>query len=164
MITRQDQIEQSAFDFVKAGLEALNYSSTIVEVREAFPTPDERSTELTKTRVSMGFNFDNGGQNIELGSNLTQRLHTIEIWVFGVAAGVGRNVANVIRTLFEDNNYLLPLKDIGNSGDVIDHLVIPEYRSLIVQRQVNPDPSPWDHFVWTCTLQVEDIFYPALVN
>jgi hypothetical protein len=164
VITREDAVEQSVFDYVKAGLTVLNYVPNVVTLREAFPTPTERSSQLTKTIVALGFNFDDGGKQIELGSDLTEYVHTVETWVFGVSAQVGRNVANVIRGLLNSGDGLIPLKDIGAEGQpVIDQLVLRDERGAMVSRQVNADPRPWDMFVWTITVRVEDVYNPSVV-
>lgn len=167
MITREDQVEQSVTDYVRAGLVANGYDADKVEVRDSFPSPDERGKELTKTTVAVGFNFDDGGRHIELGSDLTVRVYTIEFWTFGIDQGYGRNVANVIRAILEIGNYLIPLKDIGVEGQpVIDQLVIQDERGISVTRQLARDPRPWDRYVWTTILKVEDTYFPtqALVS
>lgn len=165
MITREDQIEQSVQNFVKAALTTNGYDSTVVTVRDAFPTDDERATEMTKTQVALGFNFDDGGKSMELGSDLTLRVYTIEFWVFGLTSRLGRNVANVIKAVLEDSGYLIPLQDVGVSGHpVIDQLVISENRGITVARQINHNPRPWDLNVWTTIVKVEDTYFPSLVN
>ena len=164
MITREDAVEQSTFDFVKQELTTLNYLPGVVTLRESFPTPTERATALAKTVVALGFNFDDGGKQIELGSDLTQFIHTVEIWVFGINTGVGRNVANVIRGILNGGDGLIPLKDIGTDGQpVVDQLVLVDERGAVVARQVNADPRPWDMYVWTVTVRVEDTYNPSLV-
>jgi hypothetical protein len=162
MVTREDQVEQSVQDYVKAGLIDNGYGIDKVKVRDAFPSADERATELTMTTVAIGFNFDDGGRHIELGSDLTQRLYTIEFWTFGISPVYGRNVANVIRAILESGDYLIPLKAIEQSGQpVIDQLIIPDDRGISVTRQIARDPRTWDRFVWTTILKVEDIYFPT---
>lgn len=160
MVTREDKIEQSVTDFARAGLESRDYSS-FVDVREAFPTPDERASELTKTQVALGFNFDDGGKLIELGSDLTERTYTIEIWVFGTTRGRARNVAHVVKAIIEEEGGV-PLKDIAVEGaPVIDKLMLPESRAITVTRQIANDPRPWDMFVYTTTVRLTDYYYPS---
>jgi hypothetical protein len=165
MITREDQIEQSVQNFVKAGLIAAGYGTDLVKVRDAFPTLEERATPMDVTNVAVGFNFDDGGRSIELGSDLKLRVYTVEFWTFGMTPQLGRNVANVIKTILEDNGYLVPLQDVGTAGHpVIDQLVIPDDRGITVARQINNDPRPWDMNVWTTIVKLEDTYYPSLVN
>jgi hypothetical protein len=147
---------------VRAGLVARGYDSSRVLMRDAFPTLEERATELNVTTVAAGFNFDDGGTQIELGSDLTERAYTIEFWTFGVSQEYGRNVANLVRAIVEDNDGHIPLKDIGVVGQPeIGALVLDQVR---VVRQVNRDPRPWDMFVFTTRVEVTDTYYPALVD
>jgi hypothetical protein len=83
VITREQMVAQSAQDFIAESLVAAGYGPTVVKVREAFPTIEERMTPLTVTQVALGFNFDDGGKKVELGSDLTLRVYNIEFWVFG---------------------------------------------------------------------------------
>lgn len=159
MITREDKIEQSIQDYIRENLAALDYDDTLVAIRDAFPTLDERATELTITTVAVSINFDDGGTLMEIGSDLTLRVYTVEAWVFGVDQTTGKNVANVIKHVMESNYGLIPLKDIGEPGQpVIDQLVVDE---AAVNRQMADDPAPWDEFVWSMTARVEDTYYPS---
>lgn len=162
MITREDQVEQSVSDFVRAGLVAAGYDEAQVILRDSFPGADERAKPLEKTTVAIGFNFDDGGRHIELGSDLTLRVYTIEFWTFGVTATFGRNVANVIRAVIEQGDYLIPLLAIEQvAKPVIDQLVIQDERGVSVTRQIASDPRLWDRFVWTTTVKVEDTYMPT---
>lgn len=164
MITREDMIEQSIEDFVKEGLVLNGYTDDKVHVRDAFPSPDERSQPLVQTEVAIGFNFDDGGVNIELGSDLKLRKYTIEFWTFGLTQQQGRNVATVIRTLLEDEG-AVDLKDIGTTGrPVIDRLLLQDSPGISVTRQIAAQPRPWDRNVFTTTCRIEDTYYPSLVN
>lgn len=165
MITREQQVAQSVQDFVREALVAAGYGPSLVKIRDAFPTLEERSQPLTVTTVALGFNFDDGGRKIELGSDLTLRSYTITFWTFGLTGEQGENVATTIRAILEDSGYLIPLKDIGTAGQpVIDQLEIPDDRGIQVTRQAAVDPRPWDTYVWTTIVKVEDTYYPSLVN
>lgn len=162
MITREDQVEQSTQDFVKDGLTTLNYFPDVVDVRDSFPSADERSKELTKTTVAVGFNFDDGGRHVELGSDLTLRIYTIEFWVFGISQNQGRNIANVVRGILEQGGYLIPLKAIElPDRPVFDQLIVSDERGIAVTRQLARDPRTWDRFVWTTTVKIEDTYMPS---
>lgn len=164
MITREDEIEQSVEDFVKDKLIENGYGLDKVKVRDAFPTVDERATEMTQTVVALGFNFDDGGRKIELGSDLTMRTYFIEFWTFGRTPGQGRNVANAIRAFLEEAG-MVPLKDIGVEGHpVIDQILVSDDRGITVQKQINPDPRPWDKNVYTTKVKMEDTYSPSLTN
>lgn len=161
MITREDLVEQSVQDYVRVGLEHLNYSPEIVNIREAFPSAEERAAEMTKSQLAIGFNFDDGGRLMELGSDLTERQYTIEFWTFGLTRTQGRNIAHVVRGILEAQG-TIPLVDVGdNARPVIDRLLLPERRAVTVTRQVASNPRPWDMFVWTTKLIVNDQYSPS---
>lgn len=163
-ITREDQIEQSIYDHLESSLRAKGYPEKLVKLREAFPTYNERSTPLTVTTIAIGFNFDDGGRQAEVGSDLLQRIYTIEFWVFGTTPTLGRNVAHMVRAIFEES-YLVPIKDIGVAGQpVIDQLPLLDERGVQVERQIATEPRAWDSNVWTATTKWEDYYSPALVE
>lgn len=154
-------IEQSVQEYVKTELIAHDYDETVVQVRDAFPTLDERATEMTVSQLAVGFNFDNGGRAIELGSDLTLFTHTIELWVFGMDADTGRNIAYTVRRILYGNEFLIPLLDISQDANpVIDQLIV---NTAAVNRQIARDPRPWDMYVWTVTSKIEDSYYPSLL-
>lgn len=161
MITREDLIEQSVMNFVREGLTDFNYIPRVADIREAFPSPGERDTAMTKTQVALGFNFDDGGRLAEMGSDLTEFLHTAEVWVFGVTGAEGRNTANAVRALVLTAD-TIPLLDVrDNARPVIDQLTKPDRQAVVVSRQLAADPRPWDRFVWTATLRLYDTYSPA---
>jgi hypothetical protein len=161
VVTREDQVEQSVTDFVRAGLVAAGYGDDQVKIKDAFPSVTERAQELTITTVAVGFNFDDGGQKAELGSDLIRRIYSIEFWTFGISPTYGRNVANVIRFLVEQE-WLIPLKAIEQAGQpVIDQLVVVDDRGPTVTRQIANDPRPWDRYVFTTMVKVEDYYMPS---
>lgn len=165
MIPREQQAQQSVQDYMRAKLAELNYIPDLVALRDSFPTLEERASELDLTQVSMGFVVDPGGRSVELGSDLTEKTHSIEFWVFAVDAGVGENVAYTIRSIAEAaEGGLIPLKDVGAEGQpVIDQLQLDDMRRPTVQRQVSNNPMPWDMFVWSTTIRVIDTYYPSAV-
>lgn len=166
MIPREQQIEQSVQDFLRTQLESEGYIPDVLDLRDSFPSFEERGGELVKSQIATGFVMDPGGRLMELGSDLTQKSHTIEFWTFGTDHDTAQNIAFVIRALIEDApNALIPLKDVGQEGQpVIDQLQVDDERRPVVQRQVNTDPRPWDLFVWSTTVRVIDTYYPSLVN
>jgi hypothetical protein len=161
VITREDQVEQSVQDFVKLGLIARGYTTSMVRVRDSFPGVDERSTTLDKTTVAVGFNFDDGGHRVELGSELMRRVYSIEFWTFGLTQTWGRNVAYLIRALLEQGDWLIPLKAIEQATQpVIDQLIVQDEQGVTVTRQIANDPAEWDRFVYTTMVKVEDMYMP----
>lgn len=161
MITREDLVVQSAENYVTAQLALRGYTADNVTIRDAFPSVDERATELEKTTIATGFNFDDGGRRAEMGSDLLRRVYSIEFWTFGTTPEYGQNVAHVIRAVFE-NDGIMPLQDIREDGDpVIDALQLDEPRGVIVTRQIARDPRPWEMYVWTTTVKLEDFYFPS---
>jgi hypothetical protein len=161
MIPRETNIQQSVQDHVKEHLTTLAYIPKIIDFRDAFPSPDERATPLKKTVVAVGFNFDDGGRMVELGSDLTRRVYTTEFWVFGLTQDIGRNVANVIKEIFEAH-WVVQLRDYGTAGSpIFDQLVMLDERGVQVQRQVATDPHLWDMNVYTATVKFEDFYSPS---
>lgn len=160
MIAREVKIEQSIMDYVRAALVEQGYTDELLTVREAFPGVGERSAPLSKTTLAIGFNFDDGGTQAELGSNLTRYLHTVEFWVFGTTVRLGRAVAYAVRDALKETG-LVPLKDVGVAGQpVIDQIVLMEDRGVRVERQIATDPLAWDLNVYTATARFEDYAYP----
>lgn len=161
MIPRETIIEQSITDHLTGHLQLLGYDEDILLIREAFPGVDERSQPLLKTTLATGFNFDDGGRMVELGSDLTMRIYTIEFWCFATTPAMGRNVANVVKEIFELHN-VVPLHDYGDPAQpIIDHIVLLQDRGVQVQRQIATDPRAWDVNVFTTTVKFEDFYSPS---
>lgn len=155
-------IEQSVFDLVKQKLTEYDYLPGACDLREAFPTAEERAQELTKTTVSSGFTFDDGGIPAELGSDLCVYTHTVEFWVFGIEPGEAQGIASFIKEFFRANMNV-PLKDVGTAGQpVIGYLEIPEARSVSTRRQISHQPFPWDRYVWSTSVKFQDWYAPVL--
>lgn len=165
MILREQLVEFSMLRAVKEGLELPEYgfviapaSGATVLVREAFPTPDERSEPLEITTVAFGFSVDDGGVPMELGSNLTKYRHTFTVWVFGTSMEFAKQVASSIKHILRTNDDLVPLYDFNQEGDPqIDALLIDRVQT---EHQGNSSPRPWDQYVYTTSAVAEDTYYP----
>lgn len=155
-IQREDKIEQSVQDYLSEQLfNVRGYPESQVEITDAW-SGEPIETPLLKNIVAVGFNFDDGGKLAELGSTFVRRLYTIEFFIFAKSATWGRNLAAAVQGSLE-NDLIIPLKDIGEPGQpLIDTLPVISVSS---QRQVIPDPAPWQKFVWTVHLRVEDSYY-----
>lgn len=162
MISREDLVEQSVFDFAQAAVfDERGYPMDKVEFRENFPY--RLNDAFIKTIVAAGFNFDDGGQQAECGSDLKRRLYTIQFFVFGQTATWGRNLANVIKFAL-DKDGLIPLRDYSQQdAPVIDQLLVHDDPGPSAERQIIPDPEPWQEFCWTVTLRVVDEYRASLV-
>lgn len=158
MITREDLIEQSAMDFVREALTTRGYAiGSEVVILESFPFTAFEPAENTEY-ISGGFNFDDEGVSGEMGSNLTRRLHTIQYFVFGSTQTYARNIANVIKYSV-DVDARIPLRDYSDlAKPVIDQLIVVGVSS---ERQIIPNPEPFQENVFTATLRIEDEYYSS---
>jgi hypothetical protein len=134
-----------------------------VVFREAFPTPDERESELTVTTVSFGFSVDDGGVPAELGTTLTKYVHTITAWVFALEPRFGRKVAWAMQAASRigPGPYglpdTIPLLDFNADPDDPPQIDILCTLGSQVAHQGNNSIRPWDKYVWTTTINVRDI-------
>lgn len=160
MVTREDMVEQTVSDLVRLKLTEHDYIPNVVDMREAFPSADERASELVKSQVALGFTFDDGGTPAEMGSDLCVYTHTVEFWCFGLNVSEGRNPAQFIKQIFR-SNMSIPLKDVGQAGQpVIAYLEVPDRASVSTRRQISREPFPWDRFVWSTTVKLQDWYAP----
>jgi hypothetical protein len=157
MITREDLVSQSVMDHAVAGIAAQGYPPTQVAFLESFPY--DVAGPLEKNLIAAGFDFDDGGEQAELGSALKRRLYTIEFFVFGMTATWARNLAHALKFVLEGDGRIA-LKDIGQPGaPIIDYLLVD---AVSAQRQIITDPDPFEEFVYTTTLRVYDEYYAAI--
>ena len=159
-LLREELVEYSVLQAIQEGLPgygfAVNGSQPDLILREAFPTPDERTQPLTITTVAFGFNIDDGGREVELGSDLTQYMHTLELWTFATEPKFGRRVAHSMKHIARKRE--IPLRDYNQEGDPqIDSLWCAKAQ---VRHQANNSVRPWDQFVWTTSLVIRDYDYP----
>lgn len=158
MIARETLVEQSVTDYVKEALNERGYPPedwTLVESFNYVPKDG-----LDKNYLAAGFNFDDGGEQAELGSDLKVRRYTIEFFVFGVTNTYGRNLASAI-ALALDRDGLIPLNDYGQTPPAeIDRMQVDKPHA---RREIIPAPEPWQEFVWSVTVVVEDTYFAALV-
>jgi hypothetical protein len=162
VIIREELLEYSLLQRIREGLPAFGFTlageGRDLDIREAFPTPEERSKELTITTLAFGFNIDDGGKPAELGSTLTEYTHTIMCWTFGLEPRFARRVAHSIKHILRGGDGTLPLLDFNQVGDpAIDNL---EVLKAQVQHQMNASPRPWDQYVWTTSINVRDVYFP----
>lgn len=162
-ILREELVEYSLLQKIREGLPTYGIvlapaGGATVILREAFPTPEERQEELTMTTVAFGFNIDDGGRPVELGSNLTEYRHTLEVWTFATEPRFGRHVAHAIKHIVRTNEASIPLLDYNQAENpAIDVLLVEKAQ---VQHQANSSPRPWDRYVWSTSVVVADFFVP----
>lgn len=159
MIPREQLIEQSVTDYVRTAIfDEYGYSEDKVELVESFDFSHVRET-LERNIIALGFSFDDGGTQAEIGSALTTRVHTIEFFAFGITNTWARNLANVVKHVVERDGRV-PLRDYADPAKpIIDWLITYTARSA---RQPVPDPEPWQEYVWTTHVQVEDTYDASL--
>lgn len=161
MIGREQMVEQSVTDYVKAALFGpRGYDPAKIELLESFPYTQEGGVLDEKNLVALGFNVDDGGVQAECGSDLKRRVYTLQFFVFGLTNTWARNLANQIKFAI-DHDGIIPLKDYAQPGaPVVDSMIV---ESVSAERQIIPDPEPWQEFCWTCHAKVADEYHAALV-
>jgi hypothetical protein len=162
-ILREELVEASVLQKVREGLPEYGIvvepeAGATVKLRESFPTPEERQEELAITTVCFGFNIDDGGRECELGSNLTEYKHTLEIWTFGTEPRFAKHLAHALKHVMRHGDDTINLYNYNEEGNPqIDSLLVDKAQ---VQHQANSSARPWDQYVYTTTVVVTDYFYP----
>lgn len=171
MISREDIVVQSVQDFIRDELDARGYTADKLEVLDAYDTT-EFDGPLDKQYVALGFGFDDGGRQAELGSDLRTRTYNIEFYTFATDAQWGRNIASLIRDLIDAQERGIPLKDYNQAaGDpdnapVVDYLQMAEDaagRGARAERVTVVDPKPYQQFAWLTQVRVSDTYYASQV-
>lgn len=163
-LIREELVELSVLRHIRLGLPDYGYvlspdPDANVVVREAFPSPEERTQELTLTTLAFGFNIDDGGEPAEMGSNLTRYVHTLICWTFALDPRFGRRVAHTVKNIVRRNLDIIPLIDFNQDTEpAIDTLNVMRTQ---VRHEVNNSPRPWDQYVWTTAIAVRDIAFPG---
>lgn len=161
-ITREQKIMQSVIDHVRAALFVeRGYPEDQIDLLDGFPHEQiQNGAEIEKTAIAVGFNFDDQGTSLELGSSLKRRIYTIEFFVFGTTPVWAENLAGAVK--FElDRDGTIPLKDVALEGaPEIDRM---EVLGVSAERHPVPRPRPWERNVWIVTLKVADDYFAAVV-
>lgn len=161
MIDRQSMIEQSVTDYVRAGLVERGYAEgQHFSIAETFPytVSPEGGVDLSHSWIAIGFNSDQDGEAAEMGSGLWRRPYIFEFFVFGATTTWARNLAQHIKFILEDA--WVPLKDLDAEGTPeIDQL---EVLGATADRQIVPDPLPFQEHVWSASATIEDVYDAAL--
>lgn len=163
MIPREQKAEQSVLDFARAAL-AARYDAADVEIVDSYDEHVHEGALDKPCIVAAGFNFDDGGKEAELGSALRELEHAIEFFVFGQTATWAQNVARTLQAILNGENGTIPLLDYEAAGTPeIDRLVVADDPGPRAQREIVPDPEPWQQHTWTCRVRVQDTYDAALV-
>lgn len=158
MIQREDQVEQSVQSYLKERLLGeQSYPAGQITFLEAFDAEAFADGVPSTNYIATGFNFDDGGNEGEIGSTLTTKLVTIEFFIIAKDATFGKNLKNAVVRSFEEEKRV-PLRAFGTveNPPIFDYLPVI---SVTGQREPIPDPAPWQRFVWTVLLRLEDEYY-----
>jgi len=158
-IPREVHIEQSIQNFVKREVADRGFPTARIEFKDSFEQR-EFGPDMVMDReyVALGFNYDQGGRLLELGSTLRQYSHNVEIFVIGTTFERGRALAYAIREALEAEA-AIPLHNVL-TGELIDHMLTDP---VTVTRQVADNPQPWQEFFWLLRVPVLDETYPVAV-
>lgn len=156
VLGRDAMVTQSLQDYLRVGLFTdRGFSEAQVGLKDAFPTNDTLGGVLDKNYIAAGFNFDDGGEPIETGSNLMRRTVTVEFFTFALNAEFGEMLADTIRAIIQPGP--IPLKDVEAIGQpVIDYLELLPRGAVTVARVPVRDPRPWEEFLWLTKVKVWD--------
>jgi hypothetical protein len=155
MLTREDFVTQSVDKYLREVLfERHSYDEQGIELLPSFPH-DRFDGPVDKNYVAVGFNFDDGGKQGEMGSNLKHRLYTIEFFIIGKSGTWAKNLAQAVKFALEADG-TIPLIDVTQpTRPVIDSLVVA---SVSAEHQPIANPEPWQENIWTCHLRAEDTY------
>jgi hypothetical protein len=162
VIPREQMVEQSVMDFARDALRA-RYTVDEVEIVDSYDDHVNENGLDKPCIVAVGFNFDDGGKQAEVGSSLREMEHTVEFFVFGQTSTWAQNVARSLQALLWGDQGTLPLLDYEQAGKPeIDKLVVGDDPGPRAQREVIPEPEPWQEHTWTCRVRVIDTYDVAL--
>lgn len=173
-LLREELVEASVMRVIASGLADYGLIKQVdgfvgdkpnVVLREAFPTPDERGEELLANTLAFGFNSDDGGVAAELGTTLTKYVHTQVAWVFGLDMAFSRKVAQVVKHIVRRGQGewgtpdTIPLLDFNADPENPPQIDLLMVLSAHTEHQGNTSVRPWDRYLYTCTVEVQDIYY-----
>jgi hypothetical protein len=158
MIDRETLIEKSIETYVNNQLFVIrSYPRNRITFLDAFPDNQRMTKPLDKNYIAIGWSADDGGKSAELGSPLTVRKYTFDLFTFGISRVWGKNIASVIRFCAESDRNI-PLVDPADGVTVIDSVQV-DFSS--VQPQINRTPRPWEENCWITRLRVTDYYSSA---
>lgn len=160
-VTREDLIEQSVTERAKTALiTERGYPAAKIKFLDEFPYElAEADRPFTQNLIAAGFNFEDEGEQAEMGSDLTRRTYTLEFVVFGITNTWARNLAQALKFGLAKNG-AIPLLDVEAGLAEIDRL---EVTGASADRQIIQDPQPWQRFIWLTQIKVDDYYHASLV-
>lgn len=166
-IGRNLLIKKNAVHYLRDRLfNVRGFTTEEIEIDEAFDykrwgaAGAPGAVELTKNVLSLGFTFDDGGTQAEMGSTLTLRIVTLEVFIFAISDDWGETLGGAIQQQIRADQ-VIPLLDLGSSDDpaVIDYLQLPDRGSVRMERVPVRDPRPWEENLFRVVAKVEDLSY-----
>lgn len=167
MIERNLLIKKNVVSYLRDRIfNVRGYSADDVEIDESFDYKRWGSAgapgavELVKNVISLGFSFDDGGTQAEMGSTLIQRIVTLEVFIFALTDDWGEMLGSAIQQqVLADQT--IALYDLGSSDDpsVIDYLEIPDRGSARAERVPVRDPRPWEQNLYRVVIKASDLAY-----
>lgn len=161
-ITREQLIEESVKILVRAGLLARGYPEDTGDTTgwTMMSSYQYGLKKLDTNLITPGFDFDDGGKQFEIGSNMKERKYTFEFFIFGTTNTWAKSLANAIRFTIEQDQ-AIALYDVTQDPPVQTGEWL-ELDMVHARREVIPDPEPWQEFVWYVVCQVTDWYTPAM--
>lgn len=156
-LNRETLVEQSVQNYARAALAANAFTDQQVKWMDSFD--EEALAALTINTIASGFTSDETALQAELGSDLVTRPYAFEFFVFGTTLKWAKTLANVLK--FElDAEGLIPLVDVGEpDAPVIDQLIV---QAVTARHEPIADPQPWQRFVYSVRLLLEDTYHARL--
>jgi hypothetical protein len=131
------------------------YPADRVELVDAFVESDFEGP-LDKNYLAIGFNFDDGGEPLELGSDLL-RAHLHDRGVGDRHQRPGGPQPRQRRARLDGVRGHHPAQGRHRAGaPIIDYLIVDPVRA---QRQPVPEPKPWQEFLWIVSIPVVDEYH-----
>lgn len=158
-VTREQLVEASVFAYAQTAIfTTRGYDASDVQLVEEWDY--HRRGELDKETIAPGFDFDDPGQQAEIGSDLLRRLYTIEFVVMGTTLTWAKNLSHALKFALQQEQ-AIPLLDVTqDSNPELDRM---EVLGVSSERVHLVDPEPWQRFMYAVTLRIEDVYHAALV-
>lgn len=158
MVTRDQKASQSIQDYIEDRLRDNGYTENLLEMIDAYPDEATLEGPIGKNYVALMFNFDDGGNAAECGSDLTRYEYVIEGFIFGRSTANAENIATTVKALLNMERRV-PLKDYAvPDKPIIDYMPLVTVSAM---RQIVNEPRNWERNLWTVTVRLEDEFYAS---
>lgn len=160
-LPRSQYLSQSLLAFIEDELRTADYDDDEFVILDKFPHERIREdADIDNTYIASGFDFDEEARRIEIGSTLSRRRGTFEIFIFAPGdSNAGENVAGVLEQVLDRNS--IPIIDIESDEDPKPEIDRLELVGVKAERQPIPRPRPWEENVHLVTVRCDDEYYAA---